>query len=135
MSGYMTRRDPGIALAVAMPPDGMTSGSSRPCTTSVGACTRRRSHVRAGLALMAIVWRAAPAVSSLRSWAWRSRALASTGSKCGPEISSKILTPFSIASAGSRLISRGSRRSSDGRTRPWRRSPVFDMTDVRLATR
>jgi len=55
---------PAMARAVAIPPDGFTSGSTRPWMTSVGACTRRRSNVRSGLAAMASIWRLVPTVSS-----------------------------------------------------------------------
>ena len=61
MSGYMTSRAPGMAFAVAMPPDGVTSGSTRPWITKVGAVTEPRARVRSGLAAIAMVWRAVPA--------------------------------------------------------------------------
>ena len=60
MSGYITSRAPGTALAVATPPLGFTSGSTKPCTTSVGTFSLRSPGVRSGLAAIAAVWRAAP---------------------------------------------------------------------------
>ncbi len=54
MSGNISRREVGTARAVAMPPLGITSGSSSPWITSVGAVTRRSPAVRSGLARIAI---------------------------------------------------------------------------------
>ena len=45
-----------MAAAVAIPPLGSTSLSSRPCTTSAGAVTAPRRAVRSGLAWMAASW-------------------------------------------------------------------------------
>jgi hypothetical protein len=36
MSAYITSRDPGMACAVASPPDGRMSGSTSPWITSIG---------------------------------------------------------------------------------------------------
>ena len=112
-----------------------TRRSSRPWTTSVGAATRRRSHVRSGLAVdrpssggpTPPRRRCGPSASSIatrlrrgRSAGRRSAGTASRRSRSG--------------GAGSRVISRGScaqQRAVDG---PCRRSPVFDMIDARLAT-
>ena len=99
MSGYMTSLAPGTARAVAIPPVGVTSGSARPWTTSVGARTRPRSHVRSLLAAMATVWRAAPSGRQLRSKASCPICRAASASKCDPAVRRKISTPLSTASA------------------------------------
>ena len=49
-----TKREPGMARAIARPPLGATSGSCSPWMTSAGTVMRRRSAVRFGwLALAA----------------------------------------------------------------------------------
>ena len=63
MSGNISRRDPGIALAVATPPLGSTNGSRRPWMTSVGAATDPNAAVRSGLAAIAMIWWTTPAGS------------------------------------------------------------------------
>ena len=54
MSGYMTRRAPGTAFAVATPPLGLTSGSTSPCTTRVG--TRIRLELSIEQFRLAVLW-------------------------------------------------------------------------------
>jgi hypothetical protein len=62
-----TRREPGMASAVARPPDGATSRSAVPWMTTVGTVTLRRSVVRSLAAMMAASWRPGPAASIPRA--------------------------------------------------------------------
>ncbi len=67
MPGTFISFAPLIARAVARPPEGRTSGSAVPCTTSVGAVIRRSSEVRSPEAMIAASWRPGPAGSWSRS--------------------------------------------------------------------
>ena len=62
-------------------------------------------------------------------------ASAAVSSNRVPAVSRATSTLVLTASSGVRFMNRGSLRSSFGLIRPWRRSLVFDMIDVRLATR
>ena len=95
MSGNISSRAPGTARAVAMPPLGCTSGSTRPWMTSVGAV-----HPAAG-PRCGPGWPRSPSSdapcragrscgSNDGSAIWR----ASSSSKCGPEISRNVSTPL-----------------------------------------
>lgn len=55
MAGIMNSREFATACAVAMPPEGGTSGSARPWITSVGAVTLWTPAVRPGLAEIAMI--------------------------------------------------------------------------------
>ena len=60
-------RECGIALVIASPPLGATSGSCSPWMTSVGTVIRRRSAVRFGWLTLAASCRRAPSGSYPRS--------------------------------------------------------------------
>ena len=61
MPATMTSRAPGMAAAVARPPDGRTILSFVPWITTVGAVMPRSSAVRSPAARIAASWRPAPA--------------------------------------------------------------------------
>ena len=61
MPSISSSRAPGMARAVARPPDGGTSLSLVPWMTSVGATMVRSSGVRSPEAAIAASWRAVPA--------------------------------------------------------------------------
>jgi hypothetical protein len=67
MPSIVSMRAPGIARAVARPPDSGTRRSLVPWTTSVGAMIVRSSGVRSPDAMIAASWRALPAGFSPRS--------------------------------------------------------------------
>ena len=58
---------PGMARAVARPPEGEISGSTLPWITSVGAVIRSSSALRSPEATIAASWRPVPERSSSRS--------------------------------------------------------------------
>src|ERR1039457_515255 len=58
--GTMTSSEPGIALAVASPPLGVTRGSASPWMTTVGTVTAPKAAVRSPPAMTAASCRAAP---------------------------------------------------------------------------
>ena len=77
-----------------------------------------------------------PSTSLLRASAAFVIARWASSSKCGPEIRRNISTPRSTSSSpGVRFNSFGAWRKILRWTLPCLRSPVFDMIDVRLATR
>ncbi len=59
--GTITSRAPGIAAAVARPPDGITSRSSSPWITVVGTRSSRSNGVRSWATTIAPSWRSEPA--------------------------------------------------------------------------
>jgi len=61
MPSISSSRAPGIALAVARPPEGRTSGSCVPWMTSVGAVIVASCSRRSPEAMIAASWRMAPA--------------------------------------------------------------------------
>jgi hypothetical protein len=61
MPAIGTKRAPGIALAVARPPEGLTSRSTVPWTTTVGTSSPRSFSVRSPEAMIAASWRPDPA--------------------------------------------------------------------------
>ena len=67
MPSIVTSRAPGIAFAVARPPEGATSLSFVPWMTTVGTRIRARSAVRSPEAMIAASWRPEPAGSCPRS--------------------------------------------------------------------
>ena len=67
MPSIIIRRAPGIAFAVARPPDGLTSGSRVPWMTALGTWTWCRASVRSPEAMIACSWRATPAAQWPRS--------------------------------------------------------------------
>src|SRR4051812_3406884 len=66
VSSSSSSRAPGIALAVAFPPDGEISLSSLPWITTVGAVTRARRRLRLRSAVIAASWRPVPAMLTPR---------------------------------------------------------------------
>jgi hypothetical protein len=61
MPSISTSRAPGIAFAVALPPETGTSLSAVPWMTTVGAVIVRSSGVRSPDAMIAASWRIGPA--------------------------------------------------------------------------
>ena len=68
MPSIMSRRAPGMARAVARPPEGATSLSAVPWMTRVGAVMWRSSAVRSPEARMAASWRVTEPGSWPRSY-------------------------------------------------------------------
>ena len=60
MPGIVTSFAPGIASAVASPPDFTISGSSSPWITTVGALIERSASVRSPDAMIPASWRRNP---------------------------------------------------------------------------
>ena len=67
MPSIMTRRAPGIAFAVARPPEGCTSVVGGAVDDHRGRADRPQAAVRLPEAMIAASWRAAPAGSPPRS--------------------------------------------------------------------
>jgi hypothetical protein len=61
MPSMVTSRAPGIALAVARPPEGLTRRSLVPWMTTAGTFRPRRRAVRSPEAMIAASWRPEPA--------------------------------------------------------------------------
>jgi hypothetical protein len=97
-----SRRAPGMARAVARPPEGRTSRSAVPWMTSVGAVILASAAVRSPEARIAASWRLLPAPSPVARSKLRSmvaRSVSSSRSKPGEPIRWKKRTTRSMAAS------------------------------------
>ena len=112
MPSIVSSRAPGIARAVARPPEGETRRSAVPWMTSVGTRIWRSSFVRLPEAMIAASWRAMPAGLRPRSKLRPARRRRSSSSRSNPgdpisANSRTVCSTYSSRFAGDLLSSTG----------------------------